>query len=171
MDQPLVLLFGAGVIIVISAFLLKKAKKPSMDKQPVVHTSFDRTEMETTLKRFVSQVQKENDQTVTYMERNKQELLREIARLSERVQHLEAEVVQLRTLPQAETKPATKEDRQEADTDSLLLKERFKRVFELKQEGLTVDEIAKRLGAGRGEIDLIFSLASPAQRGSADDQS
>ncbi|CFJ42119.1 Uncharacterised protein [Mycobacterium tuberculosis] len=49
----------------------------------------------------------------------------------------------------------------------LALKERYRRVFELEKEGLSPDEIAKRLGAGRGEIDLIFMLAAKHERGQA----
>lgn len=172
LDQPLFLLFGAGAIIVISALFLRKTNQASTDKETVIHTSIDRTEMENTLKRFVTQVQKENDQTVTFMERNKQEVSVEIRQLSERVKYLETELAQLRSLiPNLQTnqmKPA--EAKVETDVDSLLLKERFKRVFELKQQGLSIDEIAKRLGAGRGEIDLIFSLATPSQRGSVHDE-
>ena len=171
MDQPLYLLFGAGALIVISAFFLRKSNKSSADKPSVNHTSIDRAEMENTLKRFVTQIQKENDQTVSFIERNKQETVMEIRQLNKRVKHLENELAQLRnSIPALQTDQTVPQPKEEAAADSLLLKERFKRVFELKQQGLTADEIAKRLGAGRGEIDLIFSLATPAQRGSVHDE-
>ncbi|MGD8191042.1 DUF6115 domain-containing protein [Brevibacillus ginsengisoli] len=171
MDQPLYLLFGAGAIIVISALFLRKRNNTSDEKNPAIHTSFDRKEIEGTLKRFVAQVQKENDQAVTTMERNHQKTASEIHQLNERVQHLENELKHMRSLIHSRQEVATTEETiAEPEADSLFLKERFKRVFELKREGLSADEIAKRLGAGRGEIDLIFSLATPEQRGSIHDK-
>lgn len=175
MDQPLYLLFGAGVLIVISAFFLRKKEKQTVDKQSPVHNTLDRSEMEKTLQRFVLQVQKETDQTIQQIGQNKQEHTREVNQLHQRLHKLEAEINQLRVtvsaLQQASNGSAeatvTKEEVKE--DDSFLLRERFKRVFDLKNEGLNADEIAKKLGAGRGEIDLIFSLATPAERGSSDD--
>ncbi|MGC5324092.1 DUF6115 domain-containing protein [Brevibacillus sp. SYSU BS000544] len=178
MDQPLFLLFGAGALIVISAFFLRK--KETVDKQPVIHNALDRSEMEKTLQRFVLQVQKENDQTIQQIQQNKQEHTREVNQLHQRLHQVEAELNQLKAttatlqaVPKATVEEIAEEvvQDQEQEEDSFSLRERYKRVFDLKQEGLHPDEIAKKLGAGRGEIDLILSLASPAKRGSSDDKS
>ncbi len=172
MDQPLFLLFGAGALIVISAFFLKENRSREAKKARNLQNSIDRTEMEKTLKRFVVQIQQENEQTAVQFQRQKQELMQELRRLNERMQQLETEASHLRAkVADLETRSqaASTIEGEAEEMDSLLLKERFKRVFELKQEGLDANEIAKRLGAGRGEIDLIFSLAEPTQRGASDD--
>lgn len=174
MDQPLFLLFAAGAVIVISAFFLRK--KEIVEKQPVIHNALDRSEMEKTLQRFVLQVQKENDQTIQQIQQNKQEHTREVNQLQQRLHQVDAELNQLKVtiatlqaVPKAMVKEIIKEEEKEQDDDSFSLRERYKKVFDLKQEGLHPDEIAKKLGAGRGEIDLILSLATPAKRGTSDD--
>lgn len=100
------------------------------------------------------------------------DLLREIEFLQKRVEQLEQQlderVVVRETAAAVEAPPVKSAEPVEEQVDMLALRERYRRVFELSKEGLTPDEIAKRLGAGRGEIDLIFSLAQRNERGFAD---
>ncbi len=52
----------------------------------------------------------------------------------------------------AETKPKKEQN--------LFLNDRYKEIFELKEQGLTADEIAKKLDKGFGEVSLILELAA-----------
>jgi|GEM_PF-4542348 len=45
------------------------------------------------------------------------------------------------------------------DKDRLHLQERYGEVFELVNKGLTIEEISRRLGFGKGELELILQLA------------
>jgi DNA-binding NarL/FixJ family response regulator len=53
---------------------------------------------------------------------------------------------------QADAKPKKEQN--------LLLNDRYKEIFELKEQGLTADEIAKKLDKGFGEVALILGLAA-----------
>lgn len=46
---------------------------------------------------------------------------------------------------------------------NLFLNDRYKEIFELQEKGLTVDEIAKQLGKGSGEVSFILQLAEQAR--------
>lgn len=65
---------------------------------------------------------------------------------------LKSELQTLRSIKQEKVKPKTKQN--------LFLNDRYKEVFDLKEKGLSADEIAKELGKGSGEIALILQLAS-----------
>ncbi|WP_139488959.1 DUF6115 domain-containing protein [Brevibacillus dissolubilis] len=178
MDQPHYLLLGAGVLIVILSFLLKKPAQAESDAtQHLAQKQVDLTGMEQTLKRFVKQVKQENEQVMTSVRHDQERLQSELSQMHTRVAALEEELSRVSgKLTSLSTVPAqpqhttpnqepTADERVHNHADTLLLKERYRRVFELKKEGLDIAEIAKRLGAGRGEIELIFSLAEPLQGG------
>lgn len=174
MDQPLYLLLGAGTLIVIIALLMRRPPYTELNVQPI-QTQMDRAEMEKSLQRFVQQIKHENEAIVADLKRTKAELSGEVAFLRQRLEKSELEVAklskQLASFETERTKLQSKQSEIEAsaeDQDMLALRERYRRVFELKQDGLSIDEIAKRLGAGQGEIELIFSLAAPYERGHAD---
>jgi DNA-directed RNA polymerase specialized sigma24 family protein len=167
MDQPIYLLLGAGVLILAVALFMKKENGDRGNLQrAMMHQPMERAEMEKALQRFVKQVKEENEKLADEMRLSKQSLEQQIARLEERVQAAEQRLAGL-----GENSPTSRGNTGEApaveeEEDLLALHERYRRVFELKQEGLDIEEIAKRLGAGRGEIELILSLASPHERGS-----
>jgi DNA-binding NarL/FixJ family response regulator len=173
MDQPLYLLLGAGVLIVIVALFIKKSGEQENHQTAVIHKQMERAEMEKALQRFVKQVKEENERLVDDFRQTKRELLQQIAHLEERMQRAEHEITEHAKLAKARLQQAAlKKNEPTGETDAeeedlLALHERYRRVFELKQEGLRIDEIAKRLGAGRGEIELILSLAAPNERGSS----
>jgi DNA-binding NarL/FixJ family response regulator len=48
---------------------------------------------------------------------------------------------------------------QKVERETLFLNERYKEVFELQDQGLSVSEIAKKLEKGDTEIELILQLA------------
>jgi DNA-binding NarL/FixJ family response regulator len=46
----------------------------------------------------------------------------------------------------------------EQDIDPLNIKERYQSIFSLYQEGMSIEEIARKAGKGKGEIALILEL-------------
>lgn len=173
MDQPYYLLIAAGSLIVIISLFLKKSVPNQPDAQTfLVQKQLERTEMEKTLQRFVQQVKQENESVVVGVHRTKTDLTNEVTQLRERLQNAEEELSQLSKQVQGfqnqlQNRTVSRQtETEEAEEDILALRDRYRRVFELKQEGHHIDEIAKRIGVGRGEIELIFSLATPHERGS-----
>jgi TolA-binding protein len=161
MGLPITILIGAGVLIILVSLMMKK----SSPGDGIL------AEMEKSLQRFVLQVKRENESVAAGVHESKQELIREVAQLRERLGQAERELAvlarQVQSL-QAQASFSRQQESAEEPADTLALRERYRRVFELKQEGLGLDEIAKRLGAGRGEIELIVSLASPQERRDGD---
>ncbi|NGQ94036.1 RNA polymerase subunit sigma-70 [Brevibacillus sp. SYP-B805] len=166
MDQPIYLLLGAGVLILAIALFMKKEKGEQGNlQQAMMSQPMERAEMEKALQRFVKQVKEENEKLAGVMRLSKQSLQQQIARLEERVQAAEQKLAAMPGFSPSGGN-AGEEAAAAEEEDVLALHERYRRVFELKQEGLHIEEIAKRLGAGRGEIELILSLAAPHERGS-----
>lgn len=170
MDVVYLILIGVGVISMAAALFFKS--KPSGDPDTMIptHRTTDKAEMEKILQQMGRQIKQEKDWMQTQLDQSHEELLMEVKQLRQRLERLEngkgahmaaqdREKVQQEEMVQ---KPEPKEE------DVLVLRERYRRVFELHREGLSLDEIAKRLGAGRGEIDLIFALAAKNERGMAD---
>ncbi|RJL15784.1 hypothetical protein EGH10_20170 [Brevibacillus laterosporus] len=150
-------------------------------------TSLDRASMETTLKRFVQQVKRENEELAENLHANieqirnsQQELFASAKQHTQDNLSLQQEMeklhLQFSELQQSHAllqkgveqsqmlSQASADQQPEISQDVLALKDRYQRVFELVQQGLTTPEIAKKLGAGHGEIELILTLAEPIER-------
>ncbi|WP_412914633.1 DUF6115 domain-containing protein [Brevibacillus sp. 179-C 1.1 NHS] len=170
MDVVYPILIGAGIISMLLAFVIKK-KQPvdSFSSLPTQRTT-DKDELEKNMQRLQKQWKQETNLLASEWQEMRADLLQDIASLHKRLDNMDQQLKQSISHKQHAPKntdviePAS----QVQDVDMLALRERYRRVFELSKEGLSPDEIAKRLGAGRGEIDLIFSLADKHERGLAD---
>ncbi|MFS0553077.1 RNA polymerase subunit sigma-70 [Brevibacillus sp. 179-C8.2 HS] len=170
MDVVYPILIGAGIISMLLAFVIKK-KQPvdSFSSLPTQRTT-DKDELEKNMQRLQKQWKQETNLLASEWQEMRADLLQDIASLHKRLDNMDQQLKQSISHKQDAPKntdviePAS----QVQDVDMLALRERYRRVFELSKEGLSPDEIAKRLGAGRGEIDLIFSLADKHERGLAD---
>jgi TolA-binding protein len=169
MGLPITILVGAGVLIILAALLMKKPSRSDALQGNMI-TAVERSELEQSLQRFVQQVKRENEAVAVGVHQTRQELIGEVAQLRERLAQTEGQLAVLARQVQSLQAKAilSREERSDEAEDALALRERYRRVFELRQEGLELDEIAKRLGAGRGEIELIVSLAGPQERRGAD---
>ncbi|WP_425341259.1 DUF6115 domain-containing protein [Brevibacillus borstelensis] len=169
MNWSYYILMGAGVAVMVLA-LLFSSRNAKRDRNPAA-PQLTMKEVEETLHRFVVQIKQEQKAADEAAHRSLAQLKKQLAETKGRLDIVERELAELRSLG-LQTQPATSEElepSQEA-ADVLSMRERYRRVFELAQEGLGPDEIAKRLGAGRGEIDLILSLAKPQRGGAANEQ-
>lgn len=170
MDVVYPILIGAGMISMLLAFVIKK-KQPvdSFSSIPTQRTT-DKDELEKSVQRLQKQVKQETNLLAAEWQEMRADLLEDIASLRKRLDNMEEQWQKSETPKQEAPKEMNRIEPapQVQEVDMLALRERYRRAFELSKEGLSRDEIAKRLGAGRGEIDLIFSLADRHERGLAD---
>jgi hypothetical protein len=166
MDIIYIILIVAGIGIMLVSLLAKQKEPGRFYSESPKQNSTDRAEMEKALQRISKRLEEEQKHLMQDAEHTRLELMQEIAALRKRVDELEsfwnAKPDEAASLRQGQ---AAAVDELQEEPDMLALKERYRRVFELADEGLSPDEIAKRLGAGRGEIDLIFMLAAKRERG------
>ncbi|UFJ42152.1 hypothetical protein LOK74_06550 [Brevibacillus humidisoli] len=166
MEQPLLLLSAAGILIVIAAMIWLRKPRPSALTEERLHAGrlLEQPQVEETVQRFVAEIKQENQRIISSFRQKNEQLMEEVDQLRDRIDQLEKQVAvvsgQMKAMPAMQLEA---EERPLAEEDSLLLRNRYKRVFELQGEGLKAEEIAKRLGAGRGEVELILSLASSGQ--------
>lgn len=156
MDAVYMIVIGVGAGIMLFSLLLKQ--KETGDSAPS-QNSTEKAELNLALQRVSKQLGEGQKHLAREAEQTRLELMQEIASLRRRVEELENSWSARQQAPSA-SQPAQAAAAAEAEPDMLALRERYRRVFELAKEGLSPDEIAKRLGAGRGEIDLIFMLAA-----------
>lgn len=170
MDVVYPILIGIGLLIMVLALFIKGKPAADADSPIPTHRTTEKAEWEKSLQRLGRQLREEQEQVSLGLQQTGSELNQELAMLRNRVEQLEREwsnrQKQIVNVSSEKEVAATVEE--STEVDMLALKERYRRVFELEKEGLSVDEIAKRLGAGRGEIELIFSLASKKERGHGD---
>lgn len=151
----------------LSGLLIKRKDVESVSGTPA-SLQTDKAELESRLQRLAKQLKKEQDLFADDLQRTRSELLQELSVIRKRIDQAESSshVTQSHSdTGVSHTDPVALQKDEAAEVDMLALQERYRRVFELSKAGLSPDEIAKRLGAGRGEIDLIFSLASKRERG------
>lgn len=161
MDVVYIILIGAGLAIMLLALFVRQK---GTGNQPEIRTqrSAEKAELEQGIQRLAKQIRQEQTAATERIQRSNDELLQEVAMLRRRLEELENQ-----RHPVAQTHDSSisageegKAAKGPSEVDMLALRERYRRVFELQGEGLSPDEIAKRLGVGRGEIDLIFMLAA-----------
>jgi DNA-directed RNA polymerase specialized sigma24 family protein len=168
MDLPYYILIGAGALIMTAALLFKRERTAGSD-ETTPQGPWDKADMEKSLQRFLNQIKHEQKAAEVRWTQANAALAEEVAELKQRLARVESEWAAWRAAGEAAVSGAPRASEEEL-ADAFALRERYRRVFELRQEGLSPDEIAKRLGAGQGEIELILSLAGSRERGKADGQ-
>lgn len=139
MDDWIYPVFVFGMLIGLVLFFAKN-KKGATDE----HTY-------ELMQKFADEMVKENQRLMeTVIELNRQ-TEEKVSQLMTRIQELEAVVNQLHQDPT--------EEEPEPPGDVLHLRNRYQEVFELFIEGKSIEEISKKLGYGKGELELILQLA------------
>ncbi|KNB72753.1 DUF6115 domain-containing protein [Brevibacillus reuszeri] len=163
------ILIGAGIISMILALFIQRKSPIDSDSATQTHRSIDKAELEKDMQKISRQLKQEHERLSADVQDTRADLLQEVQQLRKRIDQLEKQGSERSQMidPPLKSEPVLTSE-PVAEVDMLALRERYRRAFELSKEGLSYDEIAKRLGAGRGEIDLIFSLAAKNERGQAD---
>jgi ABC-type multidrug transport system fused ATPase/permease subunit len=105
-----------------------------------------------------------DDQQVFYqkMSENNRKLILEITELKKNLEHshtlLQHAFEQWRTERQ-EFETAKQSAVKSSKRQNLFLNDRYSEIFELQEQGLSVEQIAKELGKGCGEVSFILQLA------------
>jgi DNA-binding NarL/FixJ family response regulator len=94
---------------------------------------------------------------------NQNKVIREIAELKGTMKYnhtsLQQEIEQWRVERQA-FEASVKATTKLKNEQNLFLNDRYKEVFDLQKQGLTVEQIAKKLDKGNGEVSFILQLAT-----------
>ena len=154
--------------MILALFIKRKSPIDSDSATQMIRTT-DKAELEKSMQKISRQLKQENERLSADVQDTRADLLQEVQQLRKRVEQLENQAKErLPIVETTEVKVSSLPKESDTEVDMLALRERYRRAFELANEGLSYDEIAKRLGAGRGEIELIFSLAAKNERGQAD---
>lgn len=100
---------------------------------------------------------------------NQAKMMREIHEIKGNIKHNQLFIQNEFEQWKAELKPMeasvqpTSPSKSNDNGQNLYLTDRYKEIFELLDQGLSVDEIAKRLGKGSGEVSFILQLAYQAR--------
>ncbi|PWK12683.1 hypothetical protein [Tumebacillus permanentifrigoris] len=167
MNQLYLYVALAGVAIVL--FALTRAKSASSAGSSVVatptgiSTAVDQ-EMKDTFDEFMNEIERENNRihdTFAVLQRETREKLAGqqdvVHALELRVQELQQQVVELRHRPIPAVAEAVLESA-EPKAPGFLLNEKYIKVVELSDGGLTPPQIARETGIGIGEIQLVLGL-------------
>lgn len=135
------MLLGLGVAIIFAAIFKKKSMdEPSTEVEQLLHQFME--EMETENERLMSKITEQTDRV------NKELLLRD-----KKIEQLMADFMNLRQQHDQLKKELSN------TSSSSPIANRYKEVFHLFEQGLTIDEVAKKTGMGKGELLLITQLA------------
>ncbi|GAB7388243.1 hypothetical protein BSNK01_20800 [Bacillaceae bacterium] len=147
-----VFLFAAGVACLAVAWFLLAASKEEGESTGELSPLIDKLENEH--RRFMDAVS-----------RLKPNLDRQLTVLFQRTEQLEAQLRELQG--RIESGGTVAADGAQADLppqDLLALSERYQEIFSLHRDGKSVEQIAKTLGMGNGEVQLILQLASLGEK-------
>lgn len=168
---PWIYIVLLGVAAVLYACMLPKRREETVSSERVVK------EVENTLEGYMAEIQNENEQLVDLVSQMKQELSAKQQAQQEQVSDLRQRILGMeQKMNESETRLRTAEDKLvhavslSADTvaasseaevsppvDSI--KSRYAELFDLYEQGKSIDMIAKTTGLQRGEVQLIIQLA------------
>jgi chromosome segregation ATPase len=172
--KPWIYIVLLGIAAVLYAFMLPKRREEAVSSERVVK------EVENTLEGYMAEIQNENEQLVELVGQMKKELdakqqahQEQISDLRERMLAMEQKMTEsqtrLRTAEEklAQTTAATflsageAAAASEAEPAPLVhsIKSRYAELFDLYEQGKSIDMIAKTTGLQRGEVQLIIQLA------------
>lgn len=147
-----------GVCVVIFAFM--RPKEPAAQQTAVVG------EIESALEQFALELEDDNKELVASVAGVKRELEAEINKLNGRLDALEKQV---RSLPVGQplplTPPAPPAPAPSAQTEPPAgqeepdIKTRYSALFDLYNQGKSIEYISKKTGMNKGEVQLIIQLS------------
>ncbi|GAB6931472.1 hypothetical protein JCM10914A_54550 [Paenibacillus sp. JCM 10914] len=172
MGDPWIYIVLLGVAAVLYAFMLPKRREETVSSQAIVQ------EVENTLEGYMAEIQHENEQLVELIgqlkreqQADQQKLLTQTKELQQRVDQMERQLVASEDrLSRAEEAllrrsstsmdPVEEEKAIEESTPDIhSIKHRYAELFDLYEQGKSIDMIAKATELQRGEVQLIIQLA------------
>lgn len=172
--KPWIYIVLLGIAAVLYAFMLPKRREETVSSERVVK------EVENTLEGYMAEIQNENEQLVELVSQMKKELDAKQQAHQEQVSDLRQRMLAMEhKMTESETRLRTAEEKlaQAAAAASLSagaaaasseadhappvhsIKSRYAELFDLYEQGKSIDMIAKTTGLQRGEVQLIIQLA------------
>ena len=157
-------LIGMGTLLLALAFYLGKKHggrdEPGAREQVVEGLSPEKAvRLQTSLMRLLQELQTLSSDMTTDLEEKLSEL-KELLQLADTT-HEEKSADTPEKEPSAEMKTEKQKETSETAADEATsppLSHRYSEIFKMAEEGLAIDEIARRMQMGKGEIQLILSL-------------
>ncbi|MEC0203148.1 hypothetical protein P4H39_10945 [Paenibacillus lautus] len=172
--KPWIYIVLLGIAAVLYAFMLPKRREETVSSERVVK------EVENTLEGYMAEIQNENEQLVELVSQMKKELDAKQQAHQEQVSDLRQRMLAMeQKMTDSQTRIRTAEEKlaQAAEAASLSagaaaaaseveparpvhsIKSRYTELFDLYEQGKSIDMIAKTTGFQRGEVQLIIQLA------------
>lgn len=172
--KPWIYIVLLGIAAVLYAFMLPKRREETVSSERVVK------EVENTLEGYMAEIQNENEQLVELVSQMKKELDAKQQAHQEQVSDLRQRMLAMeQKMTESQTRLRTAEEKlaQAAAAVSLSagaaaatsgadhappvhsIKSRYAELFDLYEQGKSIDMIAKSTGLQRGEVQLIIQLA------------
>lgn len=140
---------GLIILIVFLYVALRRNRKT----RPAVMSK----EIEETLEAFIDEVGKQNEELLESVTEFKQQMEQRITDLEKKLSEFQALFQSIEqtvgTLEHSASHYTSK------NNDQLSLQDRYSKVFELHGSGLSLEEIARITGSGKGEVELILQLS------------
>ncbi|AYB43498.1 hypothetical protein V4V36_03125 [Paenibacillus lautus] len=172
--KPWIYIVLLGIAAVLYAFMLPKRREETVSSERIVK------EVENTLEGYMAEIQNENEQLVELVSQMKKELDAKQQAHQEQVSDLRQRMLAMeQKMTESQTRLRTAEEKlaQAAAAASLSagaaaasseadhappvhsIKSRYAELFDLYEQGKSIDMIAKSTGLQRGEVQLIIQLA------------
>ena len=165
MIPPWLLVVILGAFIIVYAYMRPKT---DLNKQSGVVD-----DIETTLDQFAMELEEDNKELLNTISGLKRELEAEINKLNGRVFALERQdsnnhlVVERVIKPLEPVSLPIPDNDADTETDSILaintvendIKNRYANIFDLHEQGKSIEYIAKKISMNKGEVQLIIQLA------------
>jgi len=168
-----------GAVIIVAAFALPKSKKAAPAEPQSIQN------METALEQFMENMEKDNEELAQLVikaqkeakaeaaqkERQLEELRQQLQQAAERIALLESRPIQtiqpvqpVQPLAAGHVEAAAIEPKDEIVPEAEApaketIRSRYAELFQLYEEGKSIEAISRKLGIHKGEISLIMGLA------------
>ncbi|MFG1731421.1 DUF6115 domain-containing protein [Paenibacillus sp. 843] len=162
--KPWIYIVLLGIAAVLYAFMLPKRREEAVSSERVVK------EVENTLEGYMAEIQNENEQLVELVSQMKKELdakqqahQEQVSDLRQRMLAMEQKMTdsqtRIRTAEEKLAQAAAAASEVEPAPPVHSIKSRYTELFDLYEQGKSIDMIAKTTGLQRGEVQLIIQLA------------
>ncbi|GFN31866.1 hypothetical protein [Paenibacillus xylaniclasticus] len=170
-----------GYVVLLGAFIVVfglTRPRPKQDEPSAKSTM----NMEIALEQFMENMESDNRELVELVKQSQEDNARQLALREKRIADLESRCADLEiklqqslvqaasgvnvpVVPQPETAPASAADEQhgtaavEPELNRPSIRSRYPELFELYDQGKSIEAVARKIGKNKGEVQLIIQLA------------
>ena len=178
MDEPWILVVLLGLAIIVYAMIRSRSWRRNASRSELVK------EMEDAFEQFAEELEADNRELMRHLSELKERYDTENRQLQQRIAGLEQELMQLKQMKSKEPQrviisrykktvehepgreavsagggAAAARPETEPDGDPARITERYQPIFQMYEQGKSIEYIAKKMLMNKGEIQLILKLA------------